>query len=294
MRLRDLEYFEAVARTGSIRAASRELHVSEPSVSVQIRTLERDLGVELFSRQGRQLVLSEDGVKLAPSILQVLAAVKAVRLSAEELREPRGNFRVGVVPAHASRIVPEVIDISTERYPRLSLQISENGSLDLEQDLLALKLDLAVVVRADGFGSAPQNLDYLPMRRGVVVAECSADHPLASHSDLDVNDLVGHRLLFYRPGYLIHQVISAMLGDRMNDQVLYQTDNGEAARHLVRKGLGVSFATDFGLEDASQLPPDFVQIPITGAPQLTLNCAYFRGRRAAREFSVQIAKRFAA
>jgi len=109
MRLRQCEYFDAIVRCGTIRAASGELLVSEPTISTQIKELERELRVPLFIRRGRRLELSQEGRLLAPLLRRVVISAAAATVTAEELRLPRGTLRVGVVPSYAATLVPHLV-----------------------------------------------------------------------------------------------------------------------------------------------------------------------------------------
>ena len=91
MNLRHLQYFVATAEHGSFTAAARSLYVAQPSLSEQVRQLEAELGVELFARVGRGIVLTEAGRALRPEAERVLAGVDQARDVVRDVRELRGG-----------------------------------------------------------------------------------------------------------------------------------------------------------------------------------------------------------
>src|SRR3954465_5034649 len=104
MNLQQLRYFIATARHGSFSAAAGTLHLAQPSLSQQVRALEAELGVALFVRAGRGIVLTEAGQALRPEAEAVLAAVDRARDAVAEVRELRGGTLTfgtfGIAGAH--------------------------------------------------------------------------------------------------------------------------------------------------------------------------------------------------
>lgn len=293
MRLRECEYFEAVLQYGSIRAASKVLHVSEPTISVQLRTLERELGTTLFSRETRRLRLTPKGEVLAPCILQVLVAARAVQKTADELRDPSGTFTVGLVPSHAPYMVGDLMTLFREEYPKQVLEVTESGSLTLERELLNGRLDLAVLVRAPGVSADTKRLAAVRLISGSLVALIPPTHPHAGRKEVNFDDLADDSLLLYKPGYIVREIVTGMLGAKKSMAVMYNSDNSAATRELVRKGLGISFATDFDLASVRAQADDLVKVKIKDAPPLELCCVYLEGRHVPRLVAQQLTERMA-
>ncbi len=285
MRLRQCEYFDAIVRCGTIRAASGELLVSEPTISTQIKELERELRVPLFIRRGRRLELSQEGRLLAPLLRRVVISAAAATVTAEELRLPRGTLRVGVVPSYAATLVPHLVSLCADRYSEVSLEVVESGSLALEQDLLDGQLDLAVLTRSAGVSSADSILTVQPLAPGRLVAVVGASHPLAGRRTLAPGDLLHEQLLLYRAGYLVRELVLSLLGKDALRHVLYSSDNNETTRAFIAQGFGVGFAVVPNLQPAKDTAPALVQLRITSAPAVELCCVYLTGRHFPRLIS---------
>src|SRR5689334_13289912 len=123
--LRQLSYFVAVADAGSLAAASKVLHVSQPSISAALAVLEDGLEIDLFLRHHAQ------GVSLTPTGRQLLATARAILAGAEDFeslaqtatREPAGLLRVGCYPTLAAVLMPAIIGRLAQRYPRIQVQM---------------------------------------------------------------------------------------------------------------------------------------------------------------------------
>ncbi len=146
MNLRDLRYFVAVAESGSILAASEKLHVAQPSLSVRIRTLEADLGVSLFDRRPRGVVLTSEGEELlvhARLILQSAeAAQEAIRHHAQS---PVGTVHFGVPTSLSSVLCVPLIEAVREKLPNVRLRIVESMSGTIVDWLRTGELDLGLI-----------------------------------------------------------------------------------------------------------------------------------------------------
>ncbi|WP_193317805.1 MULTISPECIES: LysR family transcriptional regulator [Streptomyces] len=147
MQLQQLRYFTAVAETRHFtRAASRE-HVSQPSLSQQIRALERELGAELFHRARGHISLTDAGTALLPLARRILADTETARREVQEVAQlRRGRVRLGAPPSLCASLVPDVLRDFRDRYPGIELLVHEDGSQDLVRALAAGELDLALVI----------------------------------------------------------------------------------------------------------------------------------------------------
>lgn len=291
MRLRQCEYFDAIVRSGTIRGASKELLVSEPTISTQIKELERELKVSLFIRRGRRLELSHDGRLLAPLLRRVVSSAVMAAVTANELHHPAGPLRIGVIPSYAPVLVPRLVSLCADHYPDVSLDVVESGSLALEQNVLEGIIDLAVLTRCAGISHDDPELSVRPVAHASLVAVMSGAHPLADRQTLVAADLIGEQLLLYRPGYLVRELVLRLLGADSLAQVLYSSDNTQTTRSFIGQGIGIGFAivaeTEFIPEDREA---GLVRVSITDAPALQLCCAYSTGRYLPRLLSETVAQ----
>jgi len=155
MDLDRLRLFLAIVRTGSMSAAARHVHLTQPAVSRSVQLLEEAVGAPLFVRAGRSVVLTAAGRALVPRAEALLESEQRMRLEVQRCAE-RDYFdlRLGVVDSVAAGLLPEVARPLLDAFPGLALKISTARSAALLQRIGDGELDLAVVV-ASGAPTLP-------------------------------------------------------------------------------------------------------------------------------------------
>jgi DNA-binding transcriptional LysR family regulator len=146
MTLQQLEYFLAAVEHGSFSAAADALRMAQPSLSEQVRRLEAELGVELFTRVGRGLVLTEAGQTLRPHAEEVVAAAEDARNSVAEVRAIRGGtVSLGMFGDAPYYLLTEVIEEFRSRHPGVRVRIVGQNSSEVADALRAGALEAAVI-----------------------------------------------------------------------------------------------------------------------------------------------------
>src|SRR6187399_2361865 len=146
MNLRDFQYVEALASTLHFGEAAKRCHVSQSTLSIQIKKLEEKLGASLFERDARSVRLSEAGQQLLPAIVRALRAADEVKLTAEQLHDPlAGTVRFGAFPTLAPYALPYIMPRLGKVLPRLKLELIEEKTENLITKLLDGSLDAALI-----------------------------------------------------------------------------------------------------------------------------------------------------
>lgn len=204
--LRQLEYAVAVADHGSFHAAARACHVSQPGLSAQIRQLEEMLGVRLFERSRRQVLLTAAGEEVVRRARTVLAGVADLEEAARSAARPlHGPLRLGVIPTVAPYLLPQVMPAVRRRYPELMLRLHEAQTDQLVQLLRAGHLDLLVLALEADLGS----LATEALLEDPFVVALGPRHPLAKRKTLREDDLREERVLLLADGHCLrNQVLS--------------------------------------------------------------------------------------
>lgn len=146
MELRDLRSLIGIAETGSLSGAARKLNLTQPALSASLRRIEEELGVKLVRRHSRGAVLTEEGkfvLQKAHSISHDVAEITSVVHDLAE--EPVGSVRLGVPTTVAGGLIPELLPLLRQRYPRIKLHIVEAMSGSLVEQLQLGRLDMAVL-----------------------------------------------------------------------------------------------------------------------------------------------------
>lgn len=245
MRIEQLEYVTAVTRLGSFRAAAEELHISQPALSVTIRNLERELGVDILERRRSGTTISDAGRELLPDILRVLEAADRLRRAADDQHRSSRVVRLGTVNAATVPLVTPAIRAFRSAHPQTQVEVITAQGDAIHQALQDGSFDLGLVNLLDGDDPSP-DLESTEILRAAPVVCMRADNPLAAHERITVDDLLTQPLIAMRSGYVMHRYVHRLLAGR-TPVVSYATDGAEMGKLLVAEGLGVTVLPTFSV-----------------------------------------------
>ena len=144
--IKQLRYFEAVARAGQVGRAADICAISQPALSMQIKELEMILGAALFERGARGVTLTQFGTRFAPRAREILQSVDDLAGLARTAKDKlTGQFRLGIIPTIAPYMLPAMIQALGASHPQIDLQIRETMTPRLIRDLQDGRLDAAVL-----------------------------------------------------------------------------------------------------------------------------------------------------
>ncbi|WP_409061155.1 LysR family transcriptional regulator [Streptomyces sp. SYP-A7185] len=240
MQFQQLLYFVAVAETRHFTRAAEQVHVSQPSLSQQVRALEKELGAELFSRARGNIALTDAGEALLPLARRILADADTARIEVQELAQlRRGRIRLGATPSVCTGLLPEVLRAFHDRHPGIQLLLEEGGSHDLVRELARGALDLAVVVLP--LPSPSPALTTVELLREDLVVVSSPDARPFGGKAVRVADLQRERLVMFRHGYDLRELtVAACRAEGFEPEFAVEGGEMDAVLGFVRAGLGVA------------------------------------------------------
>jgi LysR family hydrogen peroxide-inducible transcriptional activator len=206
MNLRDLRYLLAVTEHGSFRRAAEACGVSQPTLSIQLRKLEEELGVALLERASKAAAPTEACRRLLPHIRAAVAEADAILSVARGLRDPlSGRFRLGIIPTLAPYLLPLVYAPLREALPALEIEPWEEQTAALLERLRAHDLDAALLAtEVDGPDLASRELFPEPF-----LAALAPDHPLAARDVVREEELADDMLVLADGHCLRDQALAA-------------------------------------------------------------------------------------
>ncbi|MDM9615206.1 DNA-binding transcriptional regulator YeiE [Kosakonia cowanii] len=231
--LRQLEVFAEVLKSGSTTQASQRLALSQSAVSAALTDLEGQLGVQLFDRVGKRLVVNEHGRLLYP---RALAALEQASEIEQLFREANGAIRVFASSTIGNYILPEVIAHYRRDFPELPLELSVGNSQDVITAVADFRVDIGLIegpCHAAEIIAEPWLEDELvvfappssPLLQGEVTLEALAAAPwILRERGSGTREIVDYLLLSHLPQF----------------QLGMELGNSEAIKHAVRHGLGIS------------------------------------------------------
>jgi DNA-binding transcriptional LysR family regulator len=239
-------YFLCVAQLGSVRAASRQLNLAASAISRQILLLEGQLGISLFERQGRHLLLTDAGHVLLKSLkhLQVGHEEALTALSGfKDLK--RGRIRVATVESLSVTILPDLITEFAEAFPGIQVAVTMAGAdavIDLVRDHDA---DL-------GFTFSTATLEGLSVefeRSFRLGATMAPTHPLAGKEKLSLADCLVHPVAWPALGLSLRAIIDQGLVGQINQRPpAFECNSLRLMASLARRGACIAFQTQIGIE----------------------------------------------
>ena len=192
MTIIQLEYLLSVANCGSFSAAAEHCFVTQPSLSMQVKALEEELGVVLLDRSKKPVIPTEAGEVVLSRARETIKAYNCIRESVAELKgETAGKLRLGVIPTVAPYLLHKFLPAFVRDYPKVELEISEMVTADIVEALRRDRLDAALVAG----GTCGEGIAEHELFGDRFFAHVSPNNPLYERSnvrieDIDLKDLV--------------------------------------------------------------------------------------------------------
>jgi LysR family transcriptional regulator, hydrogen peroxide-inducible genes activator len=235
--LRQLQYVVAVADTLGFHKAATRCHVSQPTLSAQLQQIESVLGVKLFDRDRRRVVVTSVGADVVARARRVLVEVDDLIAAAARAREPfTGTLRVGVIPTIASYLLPEVMPAIQARYPKLSLVFREEKTADIVRELGEGTLDVGLVALEAEIG----DLAHAEIAKDSFVVALPKGHPLARRKRLALSDLEGARVLLLDDGHCFRDQALALCTKARADETSFRATSLATLAQMVSSGTGIT------------------------------------------------------
>lgn len=239
MTLRELRYLVALADHGHFGRAAEVCHVSQPTLSTQLKKLEDELGVVVFERSNKALNTTPLGRKIVDQARRVLAEVDVlVDLSRERTATLAGTLALGVIPTLGPYLLPWLMPVLGRDYPDLRLVLYEDLTDDLLDSLLAHRIDAALVA----LPIIERKLTVRPLFDEPFVFICPRDSALAGCKAVTDSDLHGQKLLLLTDGHCLRNQALAVCGPHEaavgGDRADFRATSLETLRQMVAAGMG--------------------------------------------------------
>jgi len=292
LNIRALHYLITLADVRHFSNAAERCHVSQPTLSTQIRKLEEELDVQLVERSPRQVMLTRVGQEIVERSRSILSEVDAIRSIARRARDPdSGTLRLGIFPTLAPYFLPHVIPDLRQRYPRLKLRLFEEKTEDLLAMLAEGRLDaglLALPIHDDGL--VTHRLFVEPF-----VVAMPEQHPLAANKVISIDDLASEELLLLSDGHCLReQALEVCKMAGAHEKLDFHATSMETLRQMVAANTGITLMPTLAVKAPVAPIDNLVTRPFEGkGPNRTIAMAW-RKTSALSEFLTEIAEMFSA
>jgi LysR family hydrogen peroxide-inducible transcriptional activator len=273
MNLRDLEYAVNIADLGSMARAAERCHVSQSTLSIQLKKLEESLGIEIFERAGRGLAPTEAGKAVLAIARTIMEEARRLEDVARNFHDPdAGRLRLGVFPTLAPYFMPKALPLICRRFPRLVPLLVEEKSPVLVERLLRGELDAALLA----LPVEDSRLEAVPLFGDPFLLACHKSHPLARKKQVDIDDLRDQTLLLLEDGHCLRrQALDVCQLSAARENQEFRATSLETLRQMVAANVGITLIPEIACTKTDNL----VYVPFARAerPERSIGLAYRRG-----------------
>ncbi|WLR51671.1 LysR family transcriptional regulator [Bacillus tianshenii] len=238
MNIKHLQYFIEVARCNSFTRAANKLYITQPTISKMIKNLETELGVDLFDRSQKKLVLTDAGRVILEQSQAIERAVHHLENELDNLLGlKKGHVRIGLPPIMDARFFPNLLGRFHEEYPGITFQLVEDGSKKIEEAVAKDELDIGITVLPtdtdlfDSFSFVKEDLKLI----------VHSSHPLAEQEEVRLAELKDESFILFNKDFVLHdRIISACNHVGFEPYVISESSQWGFIEEMVACKLGVS------------------------------------------------------
>ena len=276
MTLQQLKYLVAIADSGlNITAAADRLYTSQPGISKQLKLLEQELGVQLFTRRGKSLTaITPAGKDVIGRARRIMREVENIRNLASDLSgEQEGTLSIATTHTQARHVLPDVIREFRERYPKINLELQQGTSEQIAELVAANRVDFAI---ATGSRQLFPGLVLLPCYSWDRIVLVPNGHPLTGNKELSLRVLAGYPLVTYVFGVTGESSLKkAFAAQGLEPNVVFTARDADIIKTYVRMGMGVGIIAPMAYECQDQ--KDLTALSAAGLfPRVTTWLGYRR------------------
>jgi LysR family cys regulon transcriptional activator len=249
MNFHQLQYAVAIARHGlSVTQAASALGTSQPAISRALKALERELGFDLFVREGRAFArVTPQGTRVLEYATRALAEIESLKAVAADLNQDnRGTLSIATTHTQARYVLPPVVQTFRERYPDVELHLHQGTSEQIAEMVATDRVQLAIATGSDGLFPGLVLLPVYRWHRQVIVPR---HHPLASEQKLTLQELAKYPLVTYVFSFSgassLHTVFAR---EHLTPSVALTARDSDVIKTYVRLGLGVGIVASVAIE----------------------------------------------
>ena len=246
MDLRHLKLFCEIVDRRSFSLAAEEMHITQPAASLQVRSLERELGTRLLDRSGRDVIPTDSGEVLYRYAKEIIELDGAARVEIMNLGDLMGGrITIGASTGPGEHILPALIAQFKHEHPPVEITLRVTDTREVIDLVLARELEVGVV----GALAHHRELAVRPLARDEIVFICSPSHAWAERGEVTLMELLAEPLIIQQQGAGIRSVVEQSLKERgvkpaaLN--VILEMGLNESVKHAVMAGAGVTYLSKF-------------------------------------------------
>jgi LysR family hydrogen peroxide-inducible transcriptional activator len=247
IKIRDLEYLDAIETHRHFGKAAEACHVSQPTLSGQIMKLEQQLGVSLIERHPGNIMLTPAGEQLLVKARRVLQAARDLEMTAKALGDPlSGEFHLGLIPTLAPYLLPLIMPLLGKELPKLDFYLHEHKTADLLKLLNDGTLDALILPWLDDM----THFEAYDLFNEPFVLAVSSKHELAECKQAELSVLQGHKVLMLEDGHCLRdQALGYCFSAGADEDRHFRATSLETLRHMVAANRGITLLPELAVKN---------------------------------------------
>jgi DNA-binding transcriptional LysR family regulator len=255
--LQQLRILKAVATEKTFTKAAATLYLSQPSLSKQIKTLEKNLDTILINRERNEISLTESGKVLLQYSERILALCEESCRALIDLQNgERGNLTVGASQTIGTYLMPRILALFAQNYPQINLKVQVNSTRIIAKSIINREIDIALV-GGEISDDLKKNLTIQPFVYDELSLIISRSHPFANKEKINKEDLYCLNFITLNSNSTIKKFIDNILIQNKIEtkqlKIILQLNSIEAIKTAVSLGLGAAFVSSSAIEKEIQL-----------------------------------------
>lgn len=292
MKLQQLRYIWEVAHHDlNVSATAQSLFTSQPGISKQIRLLEDELGVEIFTRSGKHLTrVTPAGEVILKKAGEILRKVESIKQVAQEYsNERKGNLSIATTHTQARYALPPAIKNFIQNYPDVALHMHQGTPMQIAEMAADGTVDFAIATEALELFSDLVMMPCYRWNRCIVVPK---DHPLCQVSQLTLEEVAKHPIVTYVFGFTGRSKLDeAFINQGLAPRVVFTAADADVIKAYVRLGLGIGIIASMAYDQ--QLDSDLVALDASHLFKSSTTKIGFRRGTFLRGFMYEFIEEFA-
>jgi LysR family transcriptional activator of glutamate synthase operon len=259
MTLTQMRYFVEVCKWKNITKASISLHVSQPTVTISMKELEAETGLNLFIRNGRRIVVTQEGKFLLNKIGTILNSVEQLNNDILDLVNTKNHIKLAIPLQVGSYLIPMILAEFSDRHPEINLEIVELGGMDSLRMVENEEIDLAITIyEADFCGG----LNYTKLFDSECCFCTNIEHPLATKKQIEMPDLSAEKFVVLQGGFFVNKMVyRAFENAGIKPKLILRSAQLHTIKSLVNKNI----ASTFLMRETVIDDPKIVAIPFANS-----------------------------
>lgn len=292
MKLQQLRYIWEVAHHDlNVSATAQSLYTSQPGISKQIRLLEDELGVEIFSRSGKHLTrVTPAGEAILKTAGEILRKVESIKQVAQEFSDERkGSLSIATTHTQARYALPDPIQTFIDRYPDVSLHMHQGTPMQISELAADGTVDFAIATEALELFSDLVMMPCYKWDRAIIVPR---GHALAQISELTLEDIAAHPIVTYVFGFTGRSKLDeAFIEKGLAPKVVFTAADADVIKTYVRLGLGIGIVAKMAYD--AELDEDLIALDASHLFESSITKIGFRRGTFLRGFMFEFIELFA-